>query len=159
MLHDRSPIRAFRRLLIFSGSFNVLLAAPLAVPWLLGPYLRALSAFNAWLELGGRPVEAPAFGVPALLANTAGIDLVLIGAFVLYAARDPLRRRFIVGANAVGRLLFAVVIAYYVLALDVARIVVAIGSIDVAISLGFIYFLRRLPEPAPLPRRWNAQAS
>lgn len=138
---------AFRRFLIFSGVFNISLAAPLMVPWLLGPYLRSLSVLNTWLGLGGRPLEAPAGGAPALLANTAGIDLVLIGVVVLYAAHDPARRRFLVCANAVGRLLFGLVVAYYVWALDVSRIVLAIGCVDVAVSLGLFAFLRRLREP------------
>lgn len=114
---------ALRRLLWLSGGFNVTLAAPLALPWTL-----------------------PAPGGPALLANTAGIDLVLIGLFVLYAARDPSRRRFIVAANAVGRLAFAAVVGYQVLTADVARIVLLIGGIDVVIALGFARLLTRLPE-------------
>lgn len=144
----RACMAALRRLLWFSGGFNVTLAAPLALPWTLGPYLRALSACNAWLGLGGRPLEVPAPGGPALLANTAGIDLVLIGLFVLYAARDPSRRRFIVAANAVGRLAFAGVVGYHVLTADVARIVLLIGGIDVLIALGFARLLTRLPEPS-----------
>lgn len=137
-----------RRLLTFAGVFNILLASPLVVPCLIGPYLGALSSVNALLALGGKPLEVPAAGAPALLANTAGIDLVLIGVLVIYAALDPRRRSFIVVANAAGRLLFALVVAYYVLRFDVARLVLGIAGIDVALGLAFLYLLRR--EPAPV---------
>ena len=142
-------LKPLRRLLLFAGFFNISLAFPLAVPWLIGPYLGALSSLDATLGLGGKPLEVPAPGAPALLANTAGIDLVLIGVLVLYAAFDPARRTFIVVANAAGRLLFALVVAYYVVAFDVARIVLAIAGIDVAIGIGFVTLL--LPARGPTP--------
>jgi hypothetical protein len=144
-------IGSFRRLLLFAGLFNVSLAFPLAVPPLLGPYLGALSALNVALGLGGEALQIPAPGAPAMLANTAGIDLVLIGSLVLYAARDPERRRFIVLANAAGRLVFALLVAYYVLVLDVAKIVLIIGGIDVALGVGFLYFLRHTASSTAAP--------
>jgi hypothetical protein len=147
--HDKTA--GFRRLLGFAGWFNVSLAFPLAVPPLLGPYLGALSALNVALGLGGEALQIPAPGAPAMLANTAGIDLVLIGSLVLYAARDPERRRFIVLANAAGRLVFALLVAYYVLVLDVAKIVLIIGGIDVALGVGFLYFLRHTASSTAAP--------
>ncbi|MBI5295331.1 MAG: hypothetical protein HY869_07630 [Chloroflexi bacterium] len=134
----------FSKLLFFSGAFNIVLALPLAFPILHAKYLRFLWAVNQFLALGGREIVPPSEGIPALLINTAGIDLVLIGVIVLYAGFDPLRRRFIPLANAVGRTLFAAVIGYYVLAQDVARLVLVIGGIDVIISIGFAYYLIRL---------------
>lgn len=136
----------FGRLLWFSGLFNIVLAAPLALPWTIGPYLRVLSELDARLGLGGRPLEAPSGSLAALLGNTAGIDLVLIGIFVLYAARDPARRAFLVATNAVARLLFAGLLGYYVWASDVARVVLAIGAIDVALGVGLLFILLRSPR-------------
>jgi hypothetical protein len=144
-------LRRFRALLTFSGLFNVVLAAPLMVPELHARYFALLWKLNGALSLGGQEPVAPVGGVGALLVNTAGIDLVLIGVIVLYAAGDPLARRFIPAANAAGRTVFAGVIAYYVIAYDVARIVTLIGGIDLAISVAFVYFLRSL-RAAP-PRR------
>lgn len=141
----------FRSLLLFSGLFNIALASPLTTPWTLGPYVTLLSNVNQALGLGGT-LSVPEAGAPLLLANTAGIDLVLIGVLVLYAARDPEGRSFIALANAVGRTLFAGIVAYHVLAHDVARLVLVIGGIDVAISLGFVHFLRELARASPHPR-------
>lgn len=137
---DQMTMR-FRVLLIFSGVFNIVLAAPLIVPELYRHYFALLWNVNSLLSLGGREPIAPSEGINALLINTAGIDLVLIGVFVLYSARAPLLRWFIPATNAAGRTMFAGIILYYVLVLDIARIVLVIGIIDILISGAFIYYL------------------
>ena len=131
----------FRAFLMFSGLFNIVLATPLMVPEVYRNYLNFLWRLNGFLSLGGQQPVPPSGGVTALLINTAGIDLVLIGIFVLYAAGDPLRRWFIPAANAVARSIFATVIMYYVVMYDIARIVMLIGAIDVCISGVFAYYL------------------
>lgn len=137
-------IRQFRAFLIFSGLFNIVLAAPLMVPELYTHYLTLLWKINGLFGLGGQEPIPPSGGVSALLINTAGIDLVLIGVFVLYAARDPVSRWFIPAVNAVARTFFACVIVYYVLVYDIARIVLVIGIVDVMISGVFLYYLLSL---------------
>ncbi|MEI6757028.1 MAG: hypothetical protein WCK85_04165 [Chlorobium sp.] len=134
-------VRQFRGFLIFSGMFNILLAAPLMVPEFYTRYLSLLWKLNGILLLGGRVPVAPSGGVNALLINTAGIDLVLIGIFVLYASRDPLSRWFIPAINAAARVVFAGLILYYVLVYDIARIVLLIGCLDLFISVVFACYL------------------
>ncbi len=136
--------KAFSRLLIFSGVFNIALAAPLIIPGLTGAYFAFLWQLNLSLGLGGTMPIAPQEDVNALLVNTAGVDLVLIGVMVIYAGLSPTTRRFIPLANAVGRILFAGIVAYYVFAAGLAQIVLLIGLMDVAISLGFLYYLRKV---------------
>jgi hypothetical protein len=132
----------FRALLLFSGGFNILFASPLMVPGVAERYLFFMSDLNHLLHLGGAPFVTPANPVHALLINTAGIDLVLIGSIVLYAAQDPSARRGILLLNAIGRLLFAFVVGYYVLVEHAVRIVLLFALIDVVISVGFLYFLK-----------------
>jgi hypothetical protein len=134
-------IKRFRFFMVFSGLFNIVLAAPLMIPELYRDYIVVIWKLNGLLSLGGQEPVAPSGGVNALLINTAGIDLVLIGVFVLYAARDPLLRWFIPAANAAGRSVFFIVILYYVVVYDIARIVLLIGLVDVLISGVFGYYL------------------
>lgn len=136
----------FRGVLIFSGLFNIVLAAPLMVPELYGHYLELFWKLNGLLSLGGDAPLTPYSPVGALLINTAGIDLVLIGTIVLYAAQDPLSRWFIPAVNAIGRTLFAGVILYYVIVYQIPRIVLLIGGIDLIISGAFAYFLHALSK-------------
>jgi len=148
----KQTINQFRRLLFFSGAFNITLALPLAFPIVSERYLLFLWEVNRFFSLGGREIIYPKEGIASLFINTAGIDLVLIGVIVLYAGFDPLNRKFIPLANAVGRTLFAAVIVYYVIALDIARLVLVIGGMDVAISIGFVYYLVKLKKLAQSQR-------
>ncbi len=137
----------FRAFLVFSGWFNIILAAPLMVPEIYKHYLEFLWHINDILSLGGQKPVPPSGGVAALLINTAGIDLVLIGIFVLYAAGEPVRRWFIPAANAIARSVFAAVILYYVMVYDIARIVMLIGVMDLVISGLFAYYIFALRKP------------
>jgi len=134
----------FSKLLIFSGLFNITLAFPLAFPGTVAPYFQFMWFMNQWLGLGGTE-PLPALGpINAFFVNTAGIDLVLVGVIVIYSGFAPLKRRFIPIANAAGRTLFAILVAYYWLVFDLIEIIVVIGAIDVMISAGFVYYLIRL---------------
>jgi len=70
--------------------------------------------------------------------------LVLIGVIVLYSSVDPVKRAFIPLANAIGRILFVFIAAYYCIVFDIARLTILIGAIDLAISIGFIYYLNKI---------------
>jgi len=137
-------VKQFRRLLFFSGTFNVVLAFPLILPVIYEKYFKFLWVVNQFFGLGGKQLIPPKEGINALMINTAGIDLVLIGAIVFYSGFDPIRRRFIPLANAIGRTLFAAIIVYYCIAFDIARLMLVIGGIDLLISAGFSYYLIKL---------------
>ena len=137
-------IKRFRLLLFFSGIFNIILAFPLIFPVIYEKYFQLLWTINQFLNLGGKQPIHPGEGINALLINTAGIDLVLIGVIVFYSGIDPMRLSFIPFTNAIGRTLFATIIIYYSIVFDIARLVLVIGGIDIFISAGFIYFLIKL---------------
>ena len=88
----------------------------------------------------------PEDGLSQLLINTAGIDLVLIGSFIIVSSADPVKFRMIPLLNAIGRTLFASVVVYYVVVYGILRFVLIIGVIDVMISIGYIYFLVKTRE-------------
>lgn len=141
-MNDRI-INQFRNLLRFSGLFNIALAFLLIIPVVYEYYLLFFNDINFALGLGGQSGSIPTNPLHALLINTAGIGLVLIGAIVLVVSKNPLKNRKIILLNAIGRLLFAFIIAYYVLVADLIRIIVVFGAIDVIISIGFLYYLRK----------------
>ncbi|HBH05085.1 MAG TPA: hypothetical protein DDX92_00595 [Flavobacteriales bacterium] len=115
---NNKTLNQFRNLLRFSGIFNIVSAFLLIIPIVYEYYLLLFNDINFALGLGGQPVSIPTNPLNALLINTAGIDLVLIGAIVLVVSKDPLRNRTIILLNAIGRSLFAFVIAYYVFISD-----------------------------------------
>ena len=127
-------LKRFSRLLFFSGAFNIILAFPLIFPVIYERYFNLLWTANQFFNLGGKQLISPVEGINALLINTAGIDLVLIGVIVLYSGFDPIKRKFIPLVNAIGRTIFVVIIGYYCIVFDIARLVLVIGGIDVLIS-------------------------
>ena len=139
-------LKRFKNLLKFSGIFNIVSASLLIFPIVYEHYLLFFNQINFALGLGGQAVSIPTNPLNALLINTAGIDLVLIGAVVLVVSKNPLKNRIIILLNAVGRLLFAIIIAYYVFTADLIRIIIVFGLIDVAISIGFLYFLKKTKQ-------------
>ena len=141
-----NQIKYFKKLLIFSGLFNILLALPLIIPGFFKSYINVIYYLNELIRLGGVKPVLPEDGLSQLLINTAGIDLVLIGSIVLVSSIDPIKFRLIPLLNAIGRTLFAVIIVYYILVYDIIRFVLVIGIIDVLISIGFVYFLVQTKE-------------
>ena len=137
-------VKQFSRLLFFSGTFNIILALPLIFPVIYEKYFQFLWAANQFFSLGGKQLIPPKEGINALMVNTAGIDLVLIGVIVFYSGFDPIRRKLIPFANAIGRTLFAAIIVYYCIVFDIARLILVIGGIDLLISAGFCYYLIKL---------------
>ncbi|MGB3588806.1 MAG: hypothetical protein WBA23_19835 [Tunicatimonas sp.] len=141
--------RTLQQWLTFSGWFNILAAFPLMMPGLADLYLTQLSRLNTALGWGGAIYEVPNLPVHALLINTAGADLVLVGLVVLYAARQPLARKGIIVLNAIFRSLFIVVVLYYVFSFDLMRLFVLFALADVIIVAGFAYGLYQLSANAP----------
>ncbi len=75
----KKTLKQFRKLLFFSGVFNIVLALPLVFPVVYEKYFHLLWTINQFFGLGGKELIPPEEGINALLINTAGIDLVLIG--------------------------------------------------------------------------------
>lgn len=146
MTDTQRLIKCYQNLLRFSGVFNIVFASPLIIPGVSVWYLTLLSDLNRTLGLGGREFTVSSDPLHALLINTAGIGLVLIGAMVLYASARPLARSGIVLLNAVGRLTFFLTVVYYVLSAELGRITLVLGIADALIGIGFLYFLIRFRE-------------
>ena len=93
--------------------------------------------------LGGNNITIPSDPFHILFIHTAGIDLVLIGIFVLLASIDPLGKveRLIILINGIGRLLFFCITSYYFITKDLIGIFAIIGVIDFFITSAFLYYL------------------
>jgi len=140
---NKKTLTHFRNLLRFSGLFNIILAFPFIIPGLYEYYLEFYNALNDLLMLGGNHITIPTDPFHALFIHTAGIDLVLIGSFVLWASRNPMDKssRFIILFNGIGRSLFFIIVMYYGIIQGLIGIFVVIGIIDIFITSAFIYYL------------------
>lgn len=133
----------FKRLLTFSGVFNIIGAFMFITPRFYESYLLFFNTLNPAIGLGGNSISIPQDIFHALFINTAGIDLVLIGIIVLFTAREPLHptNRLIILCNGIARSIFAVIICYYTFCHGLIQVFLIIGGIDFLITIGFIYYL------------------
>jgi len=138
--NKKKTLDHFRGLLIFSGLFNIICASPLALPFTFGWYLKLLNIINIHLNWGGVPITIPFDSIHALLINVAGLHLVLTGAIVLYASKDPARRSAIAVFNGIGRTLFFLIIVYLTYSYNILRLWLVFGVIDLLVSIGFLYY-------------------
>jgi hypothetical protein len=137
-------VKRFKQVLLFGGLFNVIFAAPLAFPIISNYYLIFLNKINSAFHLGGQLYTISSNPLHSFFINTAGLDLVFIGAIVLYAAINPIERKSLVLLNAIGRIFFAGLVVYYVIMKNIAHITIFFGIIDFTLSIIFLYFLYRL---------------
>lgn len=133
-----------RKWVIGAGMFNIIVAFPLAVPVLCERYYALFNALNASLGLGGRALVPPVEGANKLFVNTAGLALALIGILLIYAAGNLRERMGIPFFNAILRLMFPFLLLYYVLAENIARILIVFGIIDIVIAANFFFYMFHL---------------
>lgn len=91
-----------------SALVNLAMAAGTTVPGVDRMTYKFMDAVDR--RMGGPGVKAPE-GTAAVLANTAGLMLGLVGALLLWSARDLPARRTVPRWNALGRLGFASLVA------------------------------------------------
>lgn len=131
--------RAFRVWVIVAGVYNIVNSFAMMVPFLNKSYYRMLSSSSRMF--GGGEILPAADPVNMLFVNTSGLVLVLVGAMLLYAARDLKNRSGIPLLNAVGRTVWAVLVIYYTLAQDLPRLFLTFAAVDVTIAAAFYYYV------------------
>ena len=138
-MNEARARRSFRRWVVAAGVFNLASSAPLALPLLYRQQYHLLNRVNDALGLGGRELAAPAEGVNMLFVNTAGLILCSVGVMLLYAARNLRERYGIALANAVTRVLWALLVIFYVLTEDLARVMLSFAATDLLFAAALIY--------------------
>ena len=79
-----------------------------------------------------------------LIVNMAGLAVLLIGLMLIYASADLEKRRGIPLLNGICRLIFSILVVYYVATEDIARMLLGVAMIDFVIGGVFLYYLFEL---------------
>ena len=124
-----------------AGIFNLIAASPLATPFSYSSYLTLLGSLNKSLGLQGQALTPTTDSFGILAINTAGLALALVGLLLIYAATNLKERVGIPLMNAIARLIFTGLVVYYLLTVDLARIILGIAFIDTVIAVVFLYFI------------------
>ncbi len=140
-------VRALRGWVVGAGIFNIAVAFPLANPFTSRYFYSCLNGLNRSLQLGGEQMRIPN-GSEALMGNTVGLALTLVGLLLLYAAADLPARIGIPLLNGLIRVAFALEVAYYVTYSNVAHIFIGIAVIDVILAAALFYLSWRIMQQA-----------
>jgi hypothetical protein len=135
---------SFRVWVIVAGVYNILNSFAMMVPFLNKSYYRMLSGSSRML--GGADILPAADAANMLFVNTAGLVLVLVGAMLLYAARDLKNRSGIPLLNAVGRTVWAVLVIYYTFTQDLPRLFLTFAAIDIIVAAAFYYYVLKAKD-------------
>jgi hypothetical protein len=149
-------VRALRGWVIGAGIFNIAVAFPLANPFTSRYFYSCWNGLNRSLRLGGEQMHIPN-GSEALMGNTVGLALTLVGLLLLYAAADLPARIGIPLWNGLIRVAFALEVAYYVAHGNVAHIFIGIAVIDVIIATAFFYLSWRIMQQARCGKSRNCE--
>ncbi len=136
-------LRSFRRWVSVAGVLTLATSFSLAVPGLIADYYGLLSGLNRALGLGGSHQIAPRGGENQLSVNAAGILFCVFGLLLVYASMDLRQRMGIVLLNAVERVLFILLLAYYGAVESLAGILLSFALVDGVIAAVFAYYLWR----------------
>ena len=138
---DDSEPGAFRFWVLAAGVFNLISSSGLAFPVLYRFQYHLLGAINERLGLGGDALVAPREGVNMLFVNTAGLILCSVGLMLIYAAQDLKNRSGIPCLNALTRVVWAALIFYYVLAENLAHILITFAVTDLIFAVVLFYYV------------------
>lgn len=126
-----------------SGFINLAMAAGMTVPGLDRRTYRVMDVVDR--RLGGPGVKAPD-AMPAVMANTAGLMLGLVGALLLWASRDLPARKQVPRWNALARLGFFTLVAARGTTTRLPRLLWGLAGTDVLLAA---MMLRRRQPAAP----------
>lgn len=140
----RNRLTPFRYWVFGAGIFNAVAGFPLAAPFLSKHYIVLLNDLNTLSGLGGKELKPPDDGAMMLIVNMAGLAVLLIGLMLIYASADLEKRRGIPLLNGICRLIFSILVVYYVATEDIARMLLGVAMIDFVIGGVFLYYLFEL---------------
>jgi len=127
-----------------SGIMNLAIAAGMTLPGLDRRTYGMMDVVDR--RLGGPGVKAPD-GMPAVMANTAGLMLGLVGALLLWAARDLPARKTLPRWNALARLGFFTLVAARGTTMRLPRLLWGLAGTDVLLAA--MMLRRRQPTESP----------
>ncbi len=134
----------FRKWVVGAGLFNIIAAAPLSMPFTVEYFNLFWNSLNHLLGLGGQDLALSVNSNNLLWINTCGLALLLVGFMLLYAAKDLKNRMGVPLLNGGVRVVFSILVSYYVVVADISRVIVLIAIVDVIIGGVFFYYYRCL---------------
>ncbi|MCI0414727.1 hypothetical protein L0222_18270 [bacterium] len=132
-------MRVLRLSLYLGGLFNLTMGCIFLSNGLLEWFF--LSAMALEKNIFGREVTLifPSDPLHRLLIHGFGAGVLILGATLLYSAKDPRRLVSFIFFDGAGRLLFSVLMFYYVLTFSLPRTILIFGAVEFVLALIYIW--------------------
>lgn len=132
-------MRALRIFLVLGGIFNVLMGTIFYSNRLLAAFFHAALRLELNLFHHSAVLFVPQDPVHLLLIHGFGAGALILGATLIFSARDPLRWIAFILFDGVGRVIYGLVMMLYVSRFSLPRVIVLFGGFE--LMMGLIYVL------------------
>jgi hypothetical protein len=140
-------MKTIRRFLIGGGIFNSMMG----VIFFCLPLLRMFFSLMVWAEdtvfRHSGILPFPQNPVHLLLIQGFGAGVLILGAMLIYSARDPIRYLPFIFFDGLGRLLYGSLMIFSVFRYSLLWMILVFGIIELSFALSYIAISWKLSEP------------
>jgi hypothetical protein len=131
-------MRAFRLLLIIGGLFNLIMGTVFFSNRMLAAFFHATLRIESSVFQRTAVLFVPQDPVHLLLIHGFGAGALILGATLIYIARDPARWIAFILFDGVGRLVYATVMLTYVFRFSLPRVIGVFGLFEMFLGLSYV---------------------
>ena len=145
-------MRAVRSALVLGGLFNAVMGSCFVSDSLLQRFLDFAKAAEHTLFSRNATVMFPTDPVHLLLIHGFGAAALILGATLIYSARNPLQYLMFIFFDGLGRLMFGVMMVVYVFRYSLMATILVFALIELtfaAVYLGFVLLSARKEPDEP----------
>lgn len=132
-------MRALRLSLIAGGLFNGIMGLIFLNNGLLQGFFSKAEAIERSLFQSSIVATLPTDPLHQLLIHGFGAGVVILGATLLYAVKNPYPLRVFIGIDGLGRLLFSCMLFYYVVTYSLMRTILLFGVVEFFFALAYLW--------------------
>ena len=137
-------MRFVRLTLILGGLFNLSMGVIFSSNKLLQYFFRSSEGLEKMLFHREISLAFPTDPVHQLLIHGFGAGVVILGATLLYSAKDPQRLLPFIFLDGLGRLLYGVTMIKYIFEFSLPRTMLLFGFIELGFAFTYIWISRYL---------------
>jgi len=136
-----SKIECFRKWVLGTGIFNIVVYSTLLCPFTLKVLLNISSAVNNALGLGGMSFPVPSNTNHLVMIHIVGVCVVCLGIMLVIASFDIMNRAWFVFWEGVLRIIAFLYILFFVVCMNSIAILILFGATDLIIGTVYMYFI------------------
>lgn len=136
-----SKIEFFRKWVLVTGVFNIVVYSTLLFPFTLKVFLDISNAMNNALGLGGMIFPVPLNTNHLVMIHIVGILVVCFGIMLVIASFDIMNRAWFVFWEGLMRIIVFLYLLFFVVCMNSITLLLLFGTTDLIIGTVYLYFI------------------